>query len=64
MSIMAVIKDKQVAEREDPCLIYKAVKNQIEITNKGQKGLTLNEVPARTYEMLVRFRPTEAGREG
>lgn len=32
MSIMAVIKDKQVAEREDPCLIYKAVKNQIEIT--------------------------------
>ncbi|WP_419198743.1 M24 family metallopeptidase [Wolbachia endosymbiont of Rhagoletis cingulata] len=31
MSIMAVIKDKQVAEREDPCLIYKAVKNQTEI---------------------------------
>ncbi|MDE5061615.1 MULTISPECIES: aminopeptidase P family protein [Wolbachia] len=31
ISIMAVIKDKQVAEREDPCLIYKAVKNQTEI---------------------------------
>ncbi|WP_065094786.1 MULTISPECIES: aminopeptidase P family protein [unclassified Wolbachia] len=31
MSIMAVIKNKQVAEREDPCLIYKAAKNQTEI---------------------------------
>ena len=32
MSIMTVIQNKQVVEREDPCLIYKAVKNQIEIT--------------------------------
>ncbi|WCR58846.1 MAG: Xaa-Pro dipeptidase [Wolbachia endosymbiont of Ctenocephalides felis wCfeF] len=32
MSIMTVIQNKQVAEREDPCLIHKAVKNQIEIT--------------------------------
>ncbi|WP_353286322.1 aminopeptidase P family protein [Wolbachia endosymbiont (group A) of Crataerina pallida] len=31
MNIMAVIKDKQVIEREDPCLIHKAVKNQTEI---------------------------------
>ncbi|MGL9681634.1 MAG: M24 family metallopeptidase [Wolbachia sp.] len=32
MSIMDVIQNKQVVEREDPCLIHKAVKNQIEIT--------------------------------
>ncbi|MFP3036047.1 MAG: M24 family metallopeptidase [Wolbachia sp.] len=32
MSIMTVIQNKQVVEREDPCLIHKAVKNQIEIT--------------------------------
>ncbi|MDR2831386.1 MAG: aminopeptidase P family protein [Rickettsiales bacterium] len=32
MSIMAIIKNKQVIEREDPCLLYKAVKNQTEIT--------------------------------
>ncbi|QIT36372.1 aminopeptidase P family protein [Wolbachia endosymbiont of Brugia pahangi] len=31
MSIMAIIKNKQIVEREDPCLIYKAVKNQTEI---------------------------------
>lgn len=31
MSIMTVIQNKQVVEREDPCLIHKAVKNQIEI---------------------------------
>ncbi|MGL9757710.1 MAG: M24 family metallopeptidase [Wolbachia sp.] len=31
MSIMAIMKNKQVVEREDPCLIYKAVKNQTEI---------------------------------
>ncbi|MDR2978548.1 MAG: aminopeptidase P family protein [Rickettsiales bacterium] len=32
MSIMTVIQNKQVVERGDPCLIHKAVKNQIEIT--------------------------------
>ncbi|MGL9762686.1 MAG: M24 family metallopeptidase [Wolbachia sp.] len=32
MSIMDVIQNNQVVEREDPCLIHKAVKNQIEIT--------------------------------
>ncbi|MGL9733022.1 MAG: aminopeptidase family protein P [Wolbachia sp.] len=32
MSIMDVIQNKQVIERKDPCLIHKAVKNQIEIT--------------------------------
>lgn len=32
MSIMATIQNKLVVEREDPCLIHKAVKNQIEIT--------------------------------
>ncbi|MDR0288896.1 MAG: aminopeptidase P family protein [Rickettsiales bacterium] len=32
MSIMTVIQNKQVVERKDPCLIRKAVKNQIEIT--------------------------------
>ncbi|WP_395463341.1 M24 family metallopeptidase [Wolbachia endosymbiont of Cantharis cryptica] len=31
MSIMAMIKNKQVVEKEDPCLIHKAVKNQTEI---------------------------------
>ncbi|MFT4328072.1 MAG: M24 family metallopeptidase [Wolbachia pipientis] len=32
MSIMAMIKNKQIIEREDPCLLHKAVKNQTEIT--------------------------------
>lgn len=32
MSIMAMVKNKQIIEREDPCLIHKAVKNQTEIT--------------------------------
>ncbi|MGL9718018.1 MAG: M24 family metallopeptidase [Wolbachia sp.] len=32
MSIVTVIQNKQVVAREDPCLIHKAVKNQIEIT--------------------------------
>lgn len=32
MSIMAMIKSKQIIEREDTCLIHKAVKNQTEIT--------------------------------
>ncbi|MCM1002160.1 aminopeptidase P family protein [Wolbachia pipientis] len=32
MSIMTVIQNKQVVEKEDLCLIHKAVKNQIEIT--------------------------------
>ncbi|NSM56827.1 aminopeptidase P family protein [Wolbachia endosymbiont of Atemnus politus] len=32
MSIMTVIQNKQIVEREDPCLIHKAVKNQVEIT--------------------------------
>ncbi|QKX02421.1 aminopeptidase P family protein [Wolbachia endosymbiont of Dirofilaria (Dirofilaria) immitis] len=31
MSIMAIIQSKRVVEREDPCLIHKAVKNQTEI---------------------------------
>ncbi len=31
MSIMAIIQSKLVVERDDPCLIYKAVKNQTEI---------------------------------
>ncbi|WFW29499.1 MAG: aminopeptidase P family protein [Wolbachia endosymbiont of Menacanthus eurysternus] len=28
----SMIKDKKIIEREDPCLLYKAVKNQIEVT--------------------------------
>lgn len=32
MSIMAMIKNKQTIEKEDPCLFHKAVKNKTEIT--------------------------------